>query len=50
MGRNLTIYGGNLLDLPTVRRLKLQTLKLPENVFFRTISGSRLPIVAKTQI
>lgn len=42
--------GYNLIDLPTIRRLKIPIQKLPENVHLRTISGEKLPTVARAQI
>lgn len=42
--------GYNLLDQSTIKRLQLDTKKLPNNVFLRTISGGRLPIIVKAKL
>lgn len=40
----------NLVDLPTVRRLKLQFQNLPDNIFPLTMYGGKLPILAKASV
>lgn len=42
--------GYNLLDQATKKRLNLDSKKLPNNVYLRTISGGRLPITSKVTL
>lgn len=40
----------NLLDLNTAKALELDMIKLSQNAFLRSVSGGKLPILAKATV